>query len=239
MSIPTEKIKENYEKVLEHINQTAVRIGRDPSEIKVVVVTKTHPVEVIEQLYSIGVRDFGENRVNEGINKKISLLEKVGVQWHMIGHVQSRKSEQIAEHFDVLHSFDRPKLANRLDHFLAEKKKALPVLLQVNVSGEESKSGLSGADESNWDTLLPEIETILSLANLEVSGLMTMAPYDKNPENARPVFRRLRKLRDYLAIKFPKSNWQDLSMGMSADYTVAVQEDATILRIGSEILGSR
>ena len=120
MSIPTEKIKENYEKVLEHINQTAVRIGRDPSEIKVVVVTKTHPVEVIEQLYSIGVRDFGENRVNEGINKKISLLEKVGVQWHMIGHVQSRKSEQIAEHFDVLHSLDRPKLANRLDHFLAE-----------------------------------------------------------------------------------------------------------------------
>ncbi len=239
MSITTEKVKENYAAVLEQIDQAAVSVGRDPSAIKLVVVSKTHPIEAIENLFAIGVRDFGENRVIEGINKKIALLEKSGIHWHMIGHVQSRKSEQVAEHFDYLHSLDRLKLANKVNHFSADKNITLPVLLQINVSGEQSKSGWVGAEEEKWAQLLPEIEQILNMPALDVRGLMTMAPYGTDPEKARPVFQRLRKLRDYLSKKFPLSNLKELSMGMSADYKVAVQEGATILRIGSSILGSR
>ena len=239
MNITPGQIKKNYEKVLNKIELAAHSVGRDPSEIKLVVVTKTHPVEVIDHLYALGVRDFGENRTDEAINKINALSERTGVQWHMIGHVQSRKAELVCEHFNYLHSLDRLKLAARLSRFAVEKNSILPVLLQVNVSGEQSKSGWMAADKTHWDVFMPDIEAVLELPNLDVRGLMTMAPFGSDPENARPVFVQLRRFRDHLAAKFPDTNWQELSMGMRRDYQVAVQEGATFGRIGSEILGSR
>ena len=157
----------------------------------------------------------------------------------MIGHLQSRKAELVCEHFNYLHSLDRLKLANRLNRFAAEKGVILPVLLQFNMSGEITKSGWQAVDESRWKDLVSELSSILQLPNLSVKGLMTMAPYGSDPEEARPVFVALRRLRDYLAEQFPQATWQELSMGMSSDYKVAVQEGATLLRVGSAILGTR
>lgn len=239
MNITAEQIKRNYENVLTQIEKSAQKVGRNSSAIKLVVVTKTHPIEVIDALYALGVRDFGENRTEEAINKINASTEKTSVQWHMIGHVQSRKAELVTESFNYLHSLDRLKLAVRLSRFAVEKNKVLPVLLQINVSGEQSKSGWLAADKTQWNALMPDIEAVLALPNLDIRGLMTMAPFGSDPESARPVFAHLRQFRDHLATKFPSKNWQELSMGMSSDFQVAIQEGATFLRIGSKILGSR
>jgi hypothetical protein len=157
----------------------------------------------------------------------------------MIGHVQSRKARQVCEHFNLIHSLDRIKLANKLDRFAKEFQRVLPVLLQFNVSGEETKSGWAAYNEAGWSELLPEMENIIQMKNLEVRGLMTMAPFSQNPEEARPFFVKLRKLRDFLAKKFPETSWDELSMGMSGDYEVGVQEGATIVRIGTAIVESK
>ncbi len=228
-------IKENYDQVREEISRAAQGVSRKPSDIKLVVVTKTESIEVIEELFSMGVRDFGENRVEESINKIKYFSNKSSVKWHMIGHVQSRKAEQISEYFDYLHSLDNLKLAKRLNRFATERNKIMPVLLQINVSGEQSKSGLLAADEKKWDDLMPDFESLLSLPNLKIQGLMTMAPYGIDPEETRPVFVRLRKFRDHSKNKFPGISWKELSMGMSSDFQIAVQEGASILRIGSKV----
>jgi pyridoxal phosphate enzyme (YggS family) len=157
----------------------------------------------------------------------------------MIGHVQSRKAEEVVRHYDWLHSLDSLKLARRLDRFAAETGRRLPVLLECNVSGEESKSGWPASQPEAWDQLAPEVEEILGLNHLEVRGLMTMAPFLPDPEGARPFFRCLVRLRDWLASRYQQTRWDQLSMGMSADFEVAVQEGATLVRVGSAILGSR
>jgi pyridoxal phosphate enzyme (YggS family) len=138
-----------------------------------------------------------------------------------------------------LHSLDRLKLARKLESHATEAEKKLPVLLQFNVSGEETKSGWQAVDEAAWPALLPEIEQVLACQHLDVQGLMTMAPYSLEAEPSRPVFVRLRKLRDFLAGRFPEGSWDQLSMGMSADFEVGVQEGATLVRVGTAILGSR
>ena len=232
-------IFENYRKVLDRIEKAASSVGRDLEEVSLVVVTKLRSVDTVKTLIDIGVKDIGENRVEEAVPKIMAVSGQTGVQWHMIGHVQSRKARQICEHFNLLHSLDRSKLANRLDRFAEEFQRVLPVLLQFNVSGEETKSGWTAYSEADWSELLPEMENIIQMENLEVRGLMTMAPFNQNPEAARPFFVRLRKLRDFLAKKFPQAGWDELSMGMSGDYEVGVQEGATIVRIGTAILGDR
>jgi pyridoxal phosphate enzyme (YggS family) len=234
-----DKIKANYHKVLEHIQRAAESVGRDPAEVKLVVVTKGHSLEVLHTVIEMGVLHIGENRVEEALPKMKALAPQTGVQWHMIGHVQSRKALQVCEHFNYLHSLDRIKLSLRLDRFSGEIGRILPVLLQFNVSGEETKSGWSAFDENEWNNLLPEIATILDMHNLEVRGLMTMAPYSLNPEASRPLFLRLAKLREFLASQFPNVKWDQLSMGMSIDYEVGIQEGATFVRIGTAILGER
>jgi pyridoxal phosphate enzyme (YggS family) len=157
----------------------------------------------------------------------------------MIGHVQSRKARLVADHFALLHSLDSLKLAQRLDRFAADANHVLPTLIEFNVSGEESKSGWDASDESRWDALHPQVRSILDLPNLRVNGLMTMPPLGTDPEDSRRFFQRLRRLRDSLASHFPQADWRELSMGTSADFAVAVEESATLVRVGTAIVGSR
>jgi pyridoxal phosphate enzyme (YggS family) len=157
----------------------------------------------------------------------------------MIGHVQSRKADIIARNFSLLHSLDSSKLADRLERICSELDRILPVLLEFNVSGEESKFGFSAWEENRWSGLKPDIEKILSFPHLHVNGLMTMPPLFEDPERTRPYFQRLRRLQNFLANQFPKVQWQELSMGTSADFIAAIQEGATFVRIGKAILGPR
>ncbi len=232
------EIKRHYAQVMEEISFTAQAAGRRPEDIRLVVVTKGHPAKVIDILYELGVRDIGENRVGEALFRQELIQGMDDLNWHMIGHVQSRKAGDVVGHFSMVHSVDRVKLARRMDRAAEAYGLVQPVLLQFNVSGEETKSGWSADSPDQWEGLLPDIEAVLALDGLDVRGLMTMAPYSENPEDARLSFVRLRKLRDYLAGRFPGQNWSDLSMGMSGDYRVAIQEGATILRVGTAILGS-
>lgn len=232
-------ILENYRQVLQQIGEVASSAGRDPQAIKLVVVTKGHPLESIQCAIEAGVRFFGENYAEEGVAKKLACAGTAGLEWHMIGHIQSRKARLVAQHFDWLHSLDSLKLALRLDRFAAELGRKIPLLLECNVSGEQTKFGWPAWDETHWEALVPEVSQIAGLANLELRGLMTMAPFFDEPEPARPYFRRLRMLQEFFSRRLPQVCWQELSMGMSGDFPVAIQEGATLLRIGTAIMGAR
>jgi pyridoxal phosphate enzyme (YggS family) len=232
-------IRENYLHVLDQIATAAGKVNRNPHEIRLVVVTKTQPMEIVEAAIEAGVRILGENYPEEGVMKIQSIPEKTGVEWHMIGHVQSRKARLVADHFALLHSLDTLKLAQRLDRFAAEADRVLPVLLEFNVGGEESKWGWNAADESQWNVFLPDVAAVLDLPHLRVHGLMTMPPLGTEPEESRRFFQRLRRLRDHLSAQFPQADWHELSMGTSADFVVAVEEGATLARVGTAIVGAR
>lgn len=237
-------IAENYQRVLEQIALAARSAGRNPDEITLVVVTKGHPLKTVKEAIAAGARHLGENYAEEGISKITALARQSDLQWHMIGHVQSRKAQLVAAHYDLVHSVDNLKLAQRLDRFASQShddqgKCPLPVLLEFNVSGETNKSGWPAWDESTWASLLPDLAALVALPHLQVGGLMTMAPFLDDPRQARPYFQRLRQLQKYLAQHLPQAQWDQLSMGMSADYEVAVQEGATLVRVGTAILGPR
>ncbi len=182
---------------------------------------------------------LGENYVEEAEPKITELSKHEALQWHMIGHVQSRKARAVCGLFDYLHSLDSMKLADRLNRMAGEMGIRLPVLLECNVSGEESKSGFPAWQEERWPELNNTLEKVTASANLEVRGLMTMAPFLPEAEMARPYFQRLRRLQAYLRNEFPQENWSELSMGMSADYEVAIEEGATLVRVGTAIMGPR
>ena len=239
MSGLSDSIRENHLRVLDQIADSARRSSRDPGEIRLVVVTKTHSVEVVKAAIEAGIRILGENYAEEGVMKIQSLPVQTGVEWHMIGHVQSRKARMVAEHFALLHSLDRLKLAHRLDRFAAEGNRTLPVLLEFNVGGEASKSGWDASEKARWEELLPDIAELLELTHLHVQGLMTMPPLETDPNDSRRYFQSLRQLRDHLAAQFPRADWHELSMGTSADYQVAVEEGATLVRVGTAIVGAR
>ena len=232
-------IRENHQYTLDQIASAARKSGRHPDEIRLVVVTKTQPLEVVQAAIAAGVRILGENYPEEGVMKIQFLAGQSGVEWHMIGHVQSRKARIVADHFALLHSLDSLKLAQRLDRFAAERGHVLPALLEFNVGGEESKSGWDASDPSRREGLLPDVSSILELPNLRVRGLMTMPPLGTEAEDSRRFFLRLRELREYLASQFPQAYWRELSMGTSADYPVAVEEGATLVRVGTAIVGAR
>lgn len=234
-------IRDNYFRTLEKIAAAARRAGRQPQEVKLVVVTKGHPLETVRSVIVAGATCLGENYVDEGLQKIASLAkaDTQGLEWHMIGHVQSRRARPVAEQFAYLHSLDSLKLARRLDEFSGQAGRQLPVLLECNVSGEESKSGFTAWDEPGWAALLDLFAQLLALPNLEVRGLMTMAPFFTRPEEARPYFQRLRRLRDFLRQRLSGTNWDELSMGMSGDFEPAVEEGATLVRIGTAIVGPR
>lgn len=232
-------IRENYQRVLNQIAESARRANRNPDEVRLVVVTKTQPIEIVQAAMEAGVRIFGENYPEEGVMKIQSLAAQSSVEWHMIGHVQSRKARLVADHFALLHSLDSLKLAQRLDRFAAEGNRTLPALLEFNIGGEESKSGWNAADESGWDALLPELAAIVDLPHVRVHGLMTMPPLGTDAEKSRRFFQSLRRLRDHLASRLPRAQWHELSMGTSTDFEVAVEEGATLVRIGTAIVGAR
>jgi pyridoxal phosphate enzyme (YggS family) len=232
-------IRENYQRVLDQIADSARRSGRDPGTVRLVVVTKTQPLEIVQAAIEAGVRILGENYPEEGVMKIQSLPAETGVEWHMIGHVQSRKARLVADHFALLHSLDSLKLALRLDRFAAAGDHTLPVLLELNVSGEESKSGWDASTDVQWESFLSEIAELLELPHLQVQGLMTMPPLGTEPEASRRFFQRLRSLRDQLARQFPQVGWHELSMGTSSDFQVAVEEGATLVRVGTAIVGTR
>ena len=234
-----EIIRDRYNKIQSQIADAARIAGRPPESVQLLVVTKKQPVSVIEAAIAADVKLLGENYPEEAVSKQQVLNVGNKVEWHMIGHVQSRKARLVVENFALLHSLDSIKLARRLDRFAADFGRKLPVLLEFNVGGEESKFGWQASDESRWENFLPDVETLLSLENLDIQGLMTMPPFFKDAELARPYFRQLRILRDYLAAQYPQGKWEQLSMGTSGDFDVAIQEGATYVRVGQAILGPR
>lgn len=231
-------IRENYHAVLERIAQAAQRAGRSPESVRLIVVTKGQPLFKAEAAVRAGARDLGENYPEEGV-AKMPAIARPDVRWHMIGHVQRRKARLVGVHYDMMHSLDSPALAQRLDRLAAEAGRVLPVLLEFNVGGESSKFGWPAWDETQWEALLPDMEGVLACEHLLVQGLMTVPPPVALPEAARPYFQQLRRLRDFLAQRFPNATWDELSMGMSADFEVAVEEGATFVRVGTAILGPR
>jgi pyridoxal phosphate enzyme (YggS family) len=234
-----QSIREKYLQTLDTIAGAAHSAGRRPESVKLVVVTKTQPLEIVRAAIEAGVTILGENYPEEGVMKIQSLREFSAVEWHMIGHVQSRKAQLVAENFNSLHSLDSLKLANRLDRFCGEAGRTLPVLLEFNVGGEESKSGWRAGDETLWSALLDEISAVIALPNLQARGLMTMPPLGGTAEFSRPFFQKLKRLQEYLSLQFPSANFSELSMGTSGDYETAVQEGATLVRIGTAIVGAR
>lgn len=232
-------VSENYQRVLDKIEAAARASGRDPGQVRLVVVTKGHPIEIVRQVASVGARYLGENYVQESLPKIDALKNKFDLEWHMIGHVQSRKAKLVSDNFQWVHTVDSLKLAEKLDRFAGESGKHMPVLLEFNTSGEESKYGWMAWNDLEWDSLADQIAPIVELQNLDLRGVMTMAPYYTDPERSRPHFILLNELKNFLASRFPEISWNELSMGMSTDFEIAIQEGATIVRIGTAILGER
>jgi pyridoxal phosphate enzyme (YggS family) len=221
------------------------RAGRSADSVTLVAVSKTHPAQTVLQAIACGQTHFGENRIEEAAEKITAVREQSSspVIWHMIGHVQSRKAREVVAAVEYIHSLDSLKLAERYARFAQELKRTVRVLLEVNVSGEASKSGFQAGDwrlnaairESLWS----DIRRMIELPGLRVEGLMTMAPIVEQAEQARPVFTALRSLRDALVADFPGAGWQTLSMGMTDDYEVAIEEGATMIRVGRALFGPR
>jgi len=239
MSELVSSIRERYLGTLESIARVARSVGRDPESIKLVVVTKSQSVEVVRAAIEAGAQFLGENYPEEGVMKLQSLHEFSAVEWHMIGHVQSRKAQLVAGNFNFLHSLDSLKLARKLDRFCGEVKRVLPVLLEFNVGEEDSKSGWSAWNEALWPALLDELSLVTALPNLKIRGLMTMPPLGETAEFSRAFFKKLKQLQEYLSLQFPQVDFSELSMGTSGDYEVAVQEGATLVRVGTAIVGPR
>jgi pyridoxal phosphate enzyme (YggS family) len=234
-----ESIRRNFSRVIERINQAALRSGRDPAEIRLVVVTKTHPVEVVQSVIEAGATDLGENYVEEAIPKIQALMNYPNIQWHMIGHIQSRKAQGVCNYFQYIHSLDSLKLAERLSRFACNRPEQLPVWMEFNVGGEDTKSGWNIAQKMNWPNILPDIEKILSLPGLRFLGVMTVPPYSTDPEESRPYYRLLHEFQNYIIAQLRVSGFTELSIGMSGDFEVAIQEGSTCVRIGQAILGPR
>ena len=236
---------EHVSNVLEKIENAATRSGRTANDITLVAVSKTKPISAILDAYNAGLRHFGENRAHEMEQKAQQLAHLPDLQWHFIGRLQTRQSLPVANHAAAFHAVDRMKIATRLSSQLSQLKRTLPVFIQLNVSGEDSKAGF---DCTNWqairngeegEILIQTIEKISQLPGLEVRGLMTMAPYGAPESVTRPLFRRMRELSEWLQATKPTLNLPELSMGMSADFEIAIEEGATCVRVGSAIFGAR
>ena len=218
-------LQENLSHLENRISKSCERAGRHREEVSLIAVSKTHPVEVIQEAYELGIRHFGENRVQELLKKKDLL--PADIRWHLIGHLQSNKAKYIADFIHCVHSIDSLDTAKELSKRAAQHSREINVLLEVNVAGEESKEGITTSEAS------PLLRHIFAEASsLHVNGLMTVAPYEDDPERVRQYFRELRKLRDELTL-------EDLSMGMTNDFEVAIEEGATMIRIGSGLFGER
>ncbi len=229
-------IAENIATVRERVDECARRAGRHSGDVALMAVSKTHPPERIREAYASGVQLYGENRVQEFASKAGALAELAEAEWHMIGHLQTNKAARAAELFDAVDSVDSVKLAEKLDTAARALGKRLSVLIEINVAGEAAKSGVAPGSG--------ELEEILLRApqfnGLVVRGLMTVPPYTADPGDARPYFRKLRALRDAIAArKLPAIGMEVLSMGMSHDFEIAIEEGSTCVRVGTAIFGER
>jgi pyridoxal phosphate enzyme (YggS family) len=233
-----DEIRANYQDVLQKIDQAAQKVGRDPAEVKLVVVTKGQSVETIKAVIAAGATRIGESYVEDAL-PKIEELTDQPIEWHMIGHIQSRKARAVATHFDWVHSVDRLKIVRRLSNFATQTGRELTVLIECNISQEESKFGWPVWDEASWSVFANEISPLFDLPNIKVCGLMTMPPYHPDPEKSRPYFEKLVRLRAFLLDQYSFDLGSELSMGMSGDYAVAVECGATIVRVGTAIVGAR
>lgn len=234
-----ERIKVNLEQVDACIERAVAKAGRERGDIQLVAVTKLLPLKVVEAGIAAGLRSFGENYPEQAIEKIAAFKDNPDVTWHMIGHIQSRKASLVCENFDWVHAVDRVKIARYLDRYSHEAGRTLPVLIEVNLSGEESKFGWKAWDEDSWPELLPLIDEITQLSNIQIHGLMSMPPYFDDPELTRPYYQRLRRLQAFLREQLPDMTWDQLSIGTSFDFEVAIEEGATMVRLGTVIFGPR
>jgi pyridoxal phosphate enzyme (YggS family) len=217
--------------ILKRISHAAMRAGRAPDEIRLIAVTKTVSIERIREAVEAGLRIFGENRVQEAIPKIAFFRGHGTVKWHLIGHLQKNKAKKAVEIFDVIESVDSRELAERINRCAGEAGKIQPVFIQVKLGDEETKHGIPAEEVEDL------VGDVSQMENIRVEGLMAVPPYHENPEEVRPYFRKLRRIRDDLVTKgFPV---RGLSMGMSHDFEVAIEEGATEVRIGTEIFGRR
>lgn len=220
-------LRANLEEIKERIERAAQKVGRTAEEIKLIAVSKTHPAEILQSAVDSGIRIFGENKVQEA-EKKIEILGRESLEWHLIGHLQSNKARKAVQLFDVVHTLDSIELAERLERLCIEEHRAnLSVLVQIDLANEATKNGVDETD------LPPLIEFLKQCERLKFDGLMTIPPYFEDVEQVRPYFRKLREIRDTV---LPNG---ELSMGMSHDFEVAIEEGATIIRVGTAIFGQR
>ncbi|SHK51403.1 hypothetical protein SAMN02745216_03583 [Desulfatibacillum alkenivorans DSM 16219] len=226
-------IRKNLREIQDSIQKAAEKCGRDPQSIRLVAVSKTKPAEMLRQAADAGATIFGENYIQEA-REKIAELDSLEVEWHFIGHLQSNKAKYAVPLFSLIHSVDSFKLAREIDKQAAKAEKIQDILVQVNISGEETKSG---AGENEAINLVKEIS---ALENVRVKGLMTMPPFFDDPDRARPFFRRLRELAQAIQSKgFENVSMEELSMGMTGDFEAAIEEGATLVRVGTAIFGAR
>ncbi len=225
-------LAENLKQVEENIEKACIKAGRKREEVTLVAVSKTKPVSMLSEIYHCGIRNFGENKVQELCEKKEELPSDI--RWHMIGHLQRNKVKHVIRDAFLIHSVDSYRLAEEINIQAKKINRIVPVLIEVNIAGEMSKFGVS-ADES-----LQLAEEIAKLDNIKIEGLMTIAPYAEDPEENRPYFQKIRKL----SVDIAKENIDNvsmsvLSMGMTGDYMTAIEEGATIVRVGTGIFGAR
>lgn len=225
-------IKENLETVSGHIQETCRIAGRSAENVTLIAVSKTKPISMLEEAYQEGIRDFGENKVQELCDKYDQLPKDI--RWHLIGHLQRNKVKYVVGKTTLIHSVDSFRLAEEIQKEAIKKNTIVSVLLQVNVAREESKSGFY------TEEILAMTEKIAALDHLRIQGLMTIAPFVENPEENRPVFSQLKQISvDILSKNIDNVTMDILSMGMSGDYLVAIEEGATMVRIGTGIFGAR
>lgn len=225
-------VKENLKEVNNRILAACKRAGRNPEEVTLIAVSKTKPASMISEAYSAGIRDFGENKVQELCEKHLMLPEDI--RWHMIGHLQRNKVKQVIDKAVLIHSVDSVRLAEQIEEDAARKDLVADILLEVNVAEEESKFGfkLEGAEDA--------IRKIAKLPHVKIKGLMTIAPFVENPEENRSIFKKLRQFHvDMESKNIDNVNMNMLSMGMTGDYEIAIEEGATLVRVGTGIFGTR
>ncbi len=231
---PVSDIDRNLRNIRDRIAGTALSCHRSPDEITLIAISKTFPVEAVAQAIEAGHYRFGENRVQEAESKVLAFRGDARIEWHLVGHLQSNKARRAAELFDCIHSLDSYRLAAKLNEAALHRNRPVPVLLQVDLGEEETKFGVERSQ------VRAVVSALRDLPGIRLSGLMTMPPYFEDPEKARPFFAELRRTRDSLEQEYPGClGPRHLSMGMSHDFEVAIQEGATIVRIGTAIFGER
>jgi len=226
-------IAERLHRIYERIATAARSADRDPSSVRLIAVSKTFPIEAVREAYAAGQRDFGENRVQEGL-QKIAVSTDLQIRWHLLGHLQANKARKSAQVFTTIHSVDSVELLQKIDAAASDEGRIPELLIQVDLAGEATKFGVRP------ENVPPLFDAASWCRAARVVGVMTLPPVPESPEDARPWFRKLRDLRDeWLAAGVPASMLKELSMGMSADFEVAIQEGSTMVRVGTAIFGSR